>query len=93
MYYCYVIFSQTLQKYYVGETEDVEVRIDLHNSGFFKGAYTSRASDWELYLSIPCKTRTGARKMERFIKSQKSRLFIESLKKDPAKKNEIIKNL
>ncbi len=83
MHYCYVIYSQTLNKYYIGETENVEIRLEQHNNGYFKGAYTKPANDWSLFLVIPCQDIRVARKLEKFIKRQKSRSFIERLKNQP----------
>ena len=32
--YCYIIYSKKLNKFYIGETEDVQERLKLHISGF-----------------------------------------------------------
>ncbi|NGX84504.1 GIY-YIG nuclease family protein [Aequorivita sp. KMM 9714] len=48
-YFVYILYSQTLDKYYVGSTEDVSHRLREHlwnHKGF-----TSRAKDWELKYS------------------------------------------
>ena len=34
--------------YYVGVTSNLESRLDKHNTGFYKGSYTSRRSPLEL---------------------------------------------
>ncbi|MEQ9304935.1 MAG: GIY-YIG nuclease family protein, partial [Marinoscillum sp.] len=47
-YCCYISYSQTLDRYYVGETADIDSRINKHNSGFYKRAYTTATQDWEL---------------------------------------------
>ncbi|MBK8956371.1 MAG: GIY-YIG nuclease family protein [Saprospiraceae bacterium] len=31
MYYVYILFSPTLNKYYVGSTQHIDVRLDEHN--------------------------------------------------------------
>ena len=82
-YACYILYSPLLDKYYIGETENLEERIRLHNTGFFKNAYTSKVSDWELYLMISCRDRIQARKIEKYIKNMKSRKYIENLKNKP----------
>jgi len=79
-YVCYILYSPSLNKYYIGETENLEERIRLHNTGFFKNSYTSKVSDWELFLAIPCHDRTHARRIEKYIKDMKSRKYIENLK-------------
>jgi len=50
MYYVYILFSLTLDRYYIGETENMERRIDWHNHHIFKKASTTTANDWQLKL-------------------------------------------
>ena len=83
MHYCYILFSSKLNKFYVGESPDPDVRLIQHNSGYFNSSFTSKANDWNFYLVIPCENLLQARKLERYIKKQKSRKFIEKLKMDP----------
>jgi putative endonuclease len=80
-FHCYVIYSAYLDKYYIGVTEDFTNRIEMHNSGF--SPYTSKAKDWTLRISIPCKEKSIALKLERHIKSMKSRSYIENLIRHP----------
>ena len=42
----YILYSAKSDRYYVGETDDVARRVELHNTGYFKGAFTSGADDW-----------------------------------------------
>ena len=80
---CYIIYSKKLDKYYVGETEDINQRIVLHNTGFFSNSYTSKANDWVLFHSIACETRVQSRAIETHLKKMKSRKYIENLVKYP----------
>jgi putative endonuclease len=93
MHYCYIIFSQSLDRYYVGESKDVKVRLEQHNSGFFKAAFTKQARDWSLFIIIPCTDISIARKLEKLIKRRKSRKFIEHLKSHPEIIREILKSI
>lgn len=79
---CYIIYSPFLDRYYIGETENLKDRLQLHNTGYFKGFWTSKVSDWEIFLEIPCKDRSQARKIEGYIKSLKSRKYIQKLRND-----------
>jgi len=79
MHYLYIIFSREANKYYVGETNDLKRRMDEHTNGFFKGSFTTRASDWELRLHIEFDDILKARKAEAFVKKMNSRKFIEKL--------------
>ena len=83
MHYCYILHSAKIDRYYIGESEDPSQRIHEHNNGFYKGSFTSRASDWCLQMSFQCINRKEARKVETFIKKQKSRKFIEKLLANP----------
>jgi len=83
-FFCYILYSKSLNRFYVGYTSDIEERIILHNTGYFGGrTYTRKASDWELFLLIPCKTITQAILVESKIKRMKSRKYIENLKRYP----------
>ena len=81
---CYIIYSKSLDRYYIGYTSDIRERLILHNSGYFGGrSYTSRSSDWEIYLVIPCYTIEQAIFLETKIKRMKSRRYVENLRKYP----------
>ena len=42
----YILFSDALNQFYIGETVDFEERLNEHNLGFYKKAFTSKANDW-----------------------------------------------
>lgn len=46
MYYCYVLYSQKLDQYYIGSTQDLKKRYHQHTHGGSK--YTKQTSDWKL---------------------------------------------
>jgi putative endonuclease len=77
VYYCYIIYSRKLDKYYVGQTEDLESRLSDHNAGI--SVYTSKASDWQLMYFETFETRKEAISREQMIKGKKSRKYIEWL--------------
>jgi putative endonuclease len=83
-FFCYILYSKSINRYYVGYTSDLEERIKLHNSGYFGGrSYTFKASDWDLFLLISCESAEKAVFIESRIKKMKSRKYIENLKKYP----------
>jgi putative endonuclease len=91
-YFCYIIYSKALNRFYVGYTSDINERLKLHNEGYFGGrTYTRKTSDWELFLLIPCDTITQAILVESKIKRMKSRKYIENLKKYPEMLEKIVK--
>jgi putative endonuclease len=83
MYCVYIIHSKSLDKYYLGETKDIEERLEQDNSGFYNSAFTGKAKDWSLYFYLECNSRTQARKIEAHIKNMKSKKYIQDLKKYP----------
>ena len=89
MYCVYILHSISLDTYYIGETVDLEARIKEHNTSFYENSYTSKVKDWKLFLSIDCKNRIQARKIETHIKKMKSKKYILDIKKYP----EIIEKL
>ena len=78
MYYCYILYSKSLDRYYIGSTADLYNRLAQHNSEK-RNHYTSTASDWELKYQEGFPTRSQARKREMEIKRKKSRKYIEWL--------------
>jgi putative endonuclease len=82
MHYLYIIYSKSIDRYYVGESPDIFRRLDQHNSHYFKGAFTKAAEDWEVVLSMECENRTDATYLEKFIKRMKSKTFIRKIIKD-----------
>jgi putative endonuclease len=82
MHFVYIIFSQQADHYYVGEPAFPDGRLKEHNSGKYFKASTKKGKDWIIMLLIKCKDRSGAIKIERYIKEMKSRKFIESLIQD-----------
>jgi putative endonuclease len=76
-YHTYIIYSLKLDKFYIGHTEELEIRLTQHNSGI--STFTAKASDWQLVYSEHYETRELARKREMEIKKKKSRKYIEWL--------------
>jgi putative endonuclease len=91
MHYVYILYSESKDRFYVGETAHLEGRLEQHNTGFYKNASTKVATDWINYLTLECEDRSQALKVESFIKRQKSRKFIQKLKMEPELANEILK--
>ena len=79
-HFVYIIYSQSADKFYVGESVNPYERLNQHNSGFYKGASTKIASDWEIFHLIQCESKTQALQIEKFIKMMKSRRFYLKLK-------------
>ena len=77
MYFAYIIYSPTKNKYYVGSCEDVAKGLVKHNTNH-KG-FTGGMLDWEIKWMEEHPMKSDAIKRERQIKGWKSRKMIEKL--------------
>jgi len=73
MHYLYIIFSNSLNKFYVGESHNVEERLQKHNNHSYKDAFSNIANDWVIVLSKKCASRDDALFLESFTKRMKSK--------------------
>ncbi|WP_200978672.1 GIY-YIG nuclease family protein [Echinicola sp. 20G] len=80
----YILYSPSIDTFYIGYTQDLIHRLSQHNEHVFSGSFTHRASDWEVYFSLGCKSKRQAHEIERYIKRNKSRKYLENLKHFPA---------
>ena len=67
-YTVYIIFSNQTNKFYVGQTEDFEKRLQRHNNGLVKS--TKTGVPWEVIHTIPCDNRSESMILESKIKSR-----------------------
>lgn len=81
MYFVYILYSSSLNKYYVGSTEDVDRRIKEHNTG--KGKFTSKGVPWVIVTTFECNDRTEAVRLELKIKKRGIRRYLQD--NDPAR--------
>lgn len=80
MYYIYILYSQSAKKFYVGQTSDVQRRLEEHNNPIVKSKFTAKFIPWEMTVFFHVSdSRADAMKIEKFIKSQKSKKFILKL--------------
>ena len=77
MFYTYIIYSKTLDKYYVDSCQDIQKRLKDHLNS--KSKYTKTAKDWELKYFETYFSRSEAYQREMQIKKMKSRIYIENL--------------
>ena len=77
MFFTYIIYSATLDKYYIGSTQDLDLRLKDHNNS--RSKFTRRGKPWVLKWSCSFSTRTEAVREEIRIKKMKSRKYIEQL--------------
>jgi putative endonuclease len=73
----YILYSAHLDRYYIGQTDNLEERLQSHLSGI--SGFTSMAKDWVVAYTEAFATREEAIKREYEIKRKKSRKYIEWL--------------
>ncbi|GEJ46227.1 MULTISPECIES: GIY-YIG nuclease family protein [unclassified Chryseobacterium] len=78
MYFCYILYSKTLDKFYVGHSsESLQERLRKHLSDH-KG-FTSKTKDWKVVYFETLVSKSSAYKREREIKAWKSKSRIQKL--------------
>jgi len=74
MFYVYLIESEKDGKYYIGQTSNLEERIEYHNSNWSK--YTKHKGPWKLIGYKTFQTRSEAMKEEKKLKNMKNKEYI-----------------
>ena len=77
----YILFSEKLNRYYVGSCMEISERLFDHKSKKYSDSYTAKADDWELFYYLLDLNYNQARLIESHIKKMKSRTYVENLKK------------
>lgn len=77
-FYIYIIYNIKHDKFYIGQSIDLNKRIIEHNEGLSN--YTSKYDgEWILCYHEEYKSRSEAIKRERFFKKQKNKVFYKKL--------------
>jgi len=78
VYWVYAIYNKRYGKIYIGQTEDLGKRLELHNDKVFSKSYTARfEGDWNLIYKEKCDNRESALVREKQLKSYQGRLFVK----------------
>jgi putative endonuclease len=78
MFHTYIIFSEKVNRYYVGSTQDLDDRLRRHNAGHSKS--TKGKGPWTLITSFSFKTRSEAMALETKIKKRGAKRFLDERK-------------
>ena len=81
MAYMYILYSEKLDKYYIGACTDLERRLYEHNIGH--STFTSNGVPWKIVYKEEFDDLRSAKKREMAIKKMKSRKYIEKLISQP----------
>jgi predicted GIY-YIG superfamily endonuclease len=77
MFNLYILKSINFGNYYIGVANDIENRLKQHNSGLVRS--TKHKRPWIIIHKELFQNQSEARKKERYLKSQKSRIVIERI--------------
>jgi putative endonuclease len=77
MFYVYVLYSDKLNKRYIGSTSDVNNRLKEHNTG--KSRFTKAGVPWKLIYQESYQSNHEARRRELFLKSGVGRKFLDQI--------------
>ena len=73
----YILFSESLQTYYTGQTNNLADRLFRHNAGH--EIYTQKGCPWNLVWSESVETRKEAVSLEKKIKGRGAGRFLNGL--------------
>ena len=76
-YWIYVLQSEKNKTRYIGNTENLEVRLKEHNHG--RSRYTSAHSPWKIIYKESVESRAQAIPREKFLKSGTGRKILDTL--------------
>jgi putative endonuclease len=79
----YILYSNTLDRFYIGMSNNVDIRLNFHLNPSENRKFTAKANDWTLFLSINELTKNQALNIEKHIKKMKSKTYIQNLLKYP----------
>jgi putative endonuclease len=77
MYYVYILYSKSVDQFYIGSTADIGQRIYKHNKKH--RGFTGQSDNWQLVYSETHQTKAEGLKRELQLKKWKSRKMIEKL--------------
>ncbi|MEK7248889.1 MAG: GIY-YIG nuclease family protein [Bacteroidota bacterium] len=77
MFVTYILFSEKLNRFYVGHTRDIEQRLVRHNNKY--SLATKAGVPWKLVYYETFSTKSLASRREREIKARKSAQYIRKL--------------
>jgi len=76
MAFVYILYSQSIDSFYIGSCLDLDIRIKQHLNNTFNG-FTSRSDDWQIFFTIENLAFEQARKIEKHIKKMKSKNLLK----------------
>ena len=79
----YILYSISMDKFYIGSCLNLEERLDEHKNKEYSNSFTAKVDDWALYFFMAELEYKQARNIEKHIKEMKSKKYVQDLKKYP----------
>jgi len=67
MHQVYILYSEKLNRFYIGYTSNLDLRLEFHLNDTQTRKFTYKAEDWKLFHQIWCKTKHQALAIEKHI--------------------------
>ena len=75
--FVYILYSRSIQKYYTGQTQNLNDRLYRHNNGFVKSTRTGKP--WNLIWSSTVVSRSEALRLEKQIKKRGAKRYLQDI--------------
>lgn len=80
MFYFYILYNPTIDKYYIGYTSNLEKRLIEHNKSSHKSKFTrNQPGSWSLVYFEEFVSKSLAMKREKEVKSWKNKIRVKEL--------------
>ncbi|MEM9921334.1 MAG: GIY-YIG nuclease family protein [Bacteroidota bacterium] len=77
MFVVYIIYSHTIDRFYVGSTQNLDDRMKRHNSG--RSKYTKRGMPWVIITTFELASRPEAVRLEKKIKKRGIKRYLSDI--------------
>ncbi len=80
----YILYSERFDKYYIGQTSSMEMRLERHNEFELTNSFTSKYRPWKIMAWVETGDyRSSAMKVESRLKALKSKKMIARFAQQP----------
>ncbi|WP_343707509.1 GIY-YIG nuclease family protein [Flavobacterium sp.] len=77
MFFVYILYSATKEKFYIGQTNDIDDRLRRHNSG--QSLSTKNGAPWKIIYTIQLNSRSEAMTLENKIKKRGAKRYLQDI--------------
>ena len=74
-HFLYILYSESKDRFYIGQTDNVDSRLNYHNSGYVKS--TKPGIPWKLVFTKTFPDRSFAMTEEARLKRAKNRIYLQ----------------